>query len=82
MHADITSRLDNCNSLLINASKANLYELQKVQNAAARLVVRGKKRSPNNQTLKDLHCLKVDPRIVFKILPFMFKAIHGQCSKI
>ena len=81
VHAVITSRLDNCNSLLINTSKANLYKLQKVQNAAARLVVRGKKRTPITETLKDLHWLKVESRIVFKILLLVYKVIHGQCSK-
>ena len=43
VHA-VISRLDYCNSLLINISKSNLYKLQKVQNAAARLVVRTGKR--------------------------------------
>ena len=50
VHAVITSRLDNCNSLLINTSKANLFKLQKVQNAAVRLVVRGKKRTSITET--------------------------------
>ena len=36
VHAVISSRLRNCNSL---ASKLNLGKLQKVQNAAARLIV-------------------------------------------
>ena len=58
-----------------------MYKLQKVQNAAARLVVRGKKRTPITETLKDLHWLKVESRIVFKILLLVYKVIHGQCSK-
>ena len=45
VHAVFTSRLENCNSLLINTSKGNLYKLPKVQNAAAGLVVKGKKRT-------------------------------------
>ena len=55
VHAVITNRLDNCNSLSIYSTKANLYKLQKEQNTAARLVVKGKKRTQITQTLKDLH---------------------------
>ena len=39
VHAVITSRLDYCNSLFVNISKDNLYKLQKVQNAAAKLIL-------------------------------------------
>ena len=42
VHSVIISKLDYCNSLLINTSQASL-KLQKVQNAAARLVDRGRK---------------------------------------
>ena len=58
VHAVITSRLDNCNSLSINTSKTNRYKLEKFQNTAARLVVRDKKMTPITQPLKDLHWLK------------------------
>ena len=44
VHAVVSSRLDNCNSLFFNMKKGNLFKLQKVQNAAARLVARKKKR--------------------------------------
>ena len=81
VHAVITSRLDQCNSLLINCSKSNLFKLQKVQNAAARLVVCGKKRSSISGALKELHWLRVESRIIFKILLLVFKAVHGLCSK-
>ena len=81
VHAVISSRLDNCNSLLMNASKSNLHKLQKVQNAAARLVVRGRRRTPISDTLRKLHWLRVESRIVYKILLLVFKSLHGQCSK-
>ena len=81
VHAVITSRMDNCNSILINTSKTNLHKLQKVQNAAARLVVKGNKRTPITETIKELHWLRVESRIVFKVLLLVFKSLHGQCSK-
>ena len=81
VHPVITTRLDYCNSLLINTSKKNIFKLQKVQNAAARLVVRGKKRQSISGTLDKLHWLRVESRIIFKILLLTYKSITGQCSK-
>ena len=81
VHAVITSRLDNCNSLFINTSKANLHKLQKVQNAAARLVIKGNKRTPITETLKNLHWLRVESRIVFKVLLLVFKSLHNLSPK-
>ena len=77
VHAVISSRLDNCNSLLMNASKSNLHKLQKVQNAAARLVVRGRRRTPISDTLRKLHWLRVESSIVCKILLLVFKLLHA-----
>ena len=81
VHPVITTRLDYCNSLLINTSKKNIFKLQKVQNAAARLVVRGKKRESISGTLDKLHWLRVESRIIFKVLLLTYKSITGQCSK-
>ena len=39
IHAFISSRLDYCNSLLFGVPDYHLHKLQRVQNAAARLVV-------------------------------------------
>ena len=80
VHSVITSRLDYCNSLFINISKANIFKLQKVQNAAARLVVRGKKRCSMTEVLRKLHWLRIESRIIFKLLLIVFKCIYGQCS--
>ena len=81
VHAVITSRLDYCNSLLINNSRSNIFKLQKVQNAAARLIVRKGKRRSISGVLKSLHWLRVESRIYFKVLLLVYKCIHGQCSK-
>ena len=43
VHAVISSRLDYCNALFMNISKENMRKLQKVQNAAAKLIL-GKRR--------------------------------------
>ena len=64
----------------MNISRSNLYKLQKAQNAAARLVVGGRKRYSVTIALRSLHWLKVDARVVFKILLLVFKILKGQCS--
>jgi len=68
VHAMISSRLDYCNSIYYNMEKSNLYELQKVQNEAARLIKRKNKRHSIINDLKKLHRLTVEGRIIFKIL--------------
>ena len=75
VHAVVSSRLDYCNSLYMNVSKSNMYKLQKVQNAAARLVVGGRKRDSITMALRNLHWLKVESRVVFKILLLVYKII-------
>ena len=80
VHAIITSRLDYCNSLYFNISKSNVYKLQKVQNAAARLVMRSKRRCSVSGALKELHWLRVEARVMFKIILRVYKSVAGQCS--
>ena len=80
VHAVITSRLDYCNSLFFNMNTTNLYKLQKVQNAAARLISQKRRRNSAKNILKELHWLNVESRIIFKILLLMFKCVRGICS--
>ena len=80
VHAVISSRLDNCNSLFFNMGKSNTYKLQKVQNAAARLVARKRKRESISAVRKDLHWLDVESRVMFKLLLLVYKCINGVCS--
>ena len=81
VHSVVSSRLDNCNSLFFNMKRENIFKLQKVQNAAARLVARKKKRDSVSSVIKELHWLRVESRIIFKILLLVFKSIHGMCSR-
>ena len=74
-------RADSINSLFVNMNKSNLYKLQKVQNAAARLVARKNKRHSASKLLKDLHWLNVEARIFFKIMLIVYKCVNGICSR-
>ena len=58
----ILSKLDYCNALLYNISDKHLTRLQRIQNSAARLVLRRDKRSSASDLLKTLHWLPVRAR--------------------
>ena len=77
IHAFITSKLDNCNSILFGLPKYLIDRLQAVQNASARLITLTKKREHISPILIDLHWLPVEYRIKFKLLLLTFKALHG-----
>jgi len=78
VHAFISSKLDNLNSLLYGLPGKLLHKLQRVQNAAARLVTRTKKFDHITPVLKQLHWLPVKERIDYKVLLLTYKALNGQ----
>ncbi len=76
VHAFITSKLDNNNSLLFGLPATQLARIQKVQNAAARLLTATPRSHHITPILQSLHWLKIPYRIQFKILIQVFKCIH------
>ena len=65
------------NALLYGLPKEQIFKLQRVQNAAARLIMDIGKYSHITPALYELHWLPVLVRIHFKILLLAFKSIHG-----
>lgn len=74
----VMTRLDYCNALYLGINKGLLHQLQLVQNAEARLVMDLPKFHSISATLKALHWLPLDRRILFKSLCLVHKAIFGN----
>ena len=77
VHAFITSKLDNCNSLLYGLPKFLIDRLQNIQNCAARLVTGGKKYDHITPIMKQLHWLPISQRIIYKVALITYKALNG-----
>ena len=74
----VIGRLDYCNSLLYGLPASYIIKLQRVQNAAARLISNTTRCDHISPLMKDLHWLPVQYRIMFKLVVYTFKALH--CS--
>ena len=72
----IQTRLDYCNSLYIGTSDRNIARLQRIQNAAAKVVCRVSRRAPSIPLLCRLHWLPVRSRIRYKIAVITYQALN------
>ena len=77
VHVLVMSRLDHCNSLLYGLPDYLIQRLQYVMNAAAKVITCKQKLDHITPLLIELHWLPVRQRIIFKILLYTLKALHG-----
>ncbi len=77
VHAFVSSRLDYCNGILYGLPDYEISKLQQVQNTAARIVSRVRKRDHITPVLRQLHWFPVQKRIMYKILMITYKSLNG-----
>ena len=82
IHASISSHLDYCNVLYVNLPKKLLNKLQKLQNAAIRVIFNVRSRHPVSSFFSELHWLNIEQRIIFKCILLIYKSIHGLAPAV
>ena len=77
VQAFVISRIDYCNAILYGLPAIHVNRLQRVQNAATRLLTNTPRYSHITPVMINLHWLPVKFRIIFKVNLLTFKALHG-----
>ena len=79
---DVSTNYVMRNTRCITSTSKNITRLQRVQNAAARVVVRGSNRRSTNSSnlLEQLHWLPIEWRIKFKIAWITYKTVSTTQS--
>ena len=78
VHALACSRIDANNALYYGLPMLQIKKLQRIQNAAARVILRRRKYDHVTPALEKIHWLPVLYRILYKILIITYKALHEQ----
>ena len=78
LYTFVTSRIDYCYGLLYGLPDCEIAKLQRVQNAAARLLTSCRKFDHITLIMLNLHWLPIRYRIKFEILLLTFKALQGM----
>ena len=74
----VLSRIDYGNIILAGLPKYQKNRLQSLINTAARLITGTRKYDHLSPVLRDLHWLKIDERIGYKVLLLMFKCLRNE----
>ena len=75
----VLSQLDYCNGLLYNVNDCVLKKLQTVQNCAVKLIFNRRKYDSGLSGLfTSLHWLRLNERIIYKIMLFVHKCLYCQ----
>ena len=80
MHAFVTSRVDYCNAVFAAAPKTATDKLQRVLNAAARLISDTRKYDQGLSRLihQDLHWLDIPERVSYKLCLLTHRCLLGK----
>ena len=77
----VISHLDYANAILANIPTCQLKKLQRVQNIAAKLILRKQYTDSSTESRKALHWLPMTARIDFKILMLVFKCLNNSAPE-
>ena len=77
MHAFVTTRLDDLNSLLYGMPDYIIKRLQRLLNAAARIITNLRKYDHITDAMKKLHWLPIESRIHYKVLVLVHACVHN-----
>ena len=83
VHAFVSSRVDYCNAIFVGAPKNVRDKLQRVLNAAAR-IVSGTRKYDHGLTdfmHNELHWLDVPDRVKYKLGMLMYRCQHNQAPR-
>ena len=78
---NIFSRLDYCNGLFYGLNASSISKLQRVQNAAARLIKSKCQGKSLDDVFADCHWLKIPERVIYKILTVTHKCIIHEAPE-
>ena len=77
----VLRRIDYCNSLLLGTPKYHINKLQRLQNMSCRGICDLRKFDHISSAMADLHWLKVNEHIIFKVAVLMYKCVISTAPK-
>jgi len=77
----VLTRVDYCNSVLTSLPLSQLNRLQAVIDAAARLILSGRRCDHITPLLEQLHWLRVPEKNKYKLCVLVYRCLHGMAPK-
>ena len=81
MHALITTSLDYCDRIICNIPNNQIERLQRIQNQAAPMLKRIRRRNHITPILRELHWLKIHDVIIFLFLLLTHKPVNNTAPE-
>ena len=77
----VLRRIDYCNSLLLGTPKYHINKIQRLQNMSCRVICDLRKFDHISSAMADLHWLKVNEHIIFKVPVLVYKCVISTAPK-
>ena len=79
--AMVISHLDYANAMMVRLPEKHIAKLQRVQNMAAKVVLKRGKYISSKDSIQSLHWPPIRSRINFKISVLVYKCLHGEAPE-